>query len=341
MGALTSRVRRLTFLAVPVLLASSLNLVPGSEKKDLSSTPSQAAPQAEVRFGDGSLVRLTLLQENLEVMTKYGKLTIPFTDVRRIEFGLHLPEGVGPKIQTAIGRMGSNVYKHREEAVNDLVDLGHFALPLVEKAARGGDLEVAQRAQSVLKRITEKVPAEDLRTKAEDTIQTVEFLITGRIISPAIKARSVHFGDLSLKLSELRTLHLRGGKDDVEVTVDATKYGSAADQWLDTGTSIDSNLRLHIRGDGQVDLWPQTPGQYMTGPKGYTTAGKGGAHMAGTLLGRVGSDGKVFVVGDRFEGIPGREGRLYLHIVPSPWNNASTGNYRVKIRTDYVALTNR
>lgn len=327
---------RLSVLAVPIFLASGLHQVHGFGKKD-----SARDQQAEVRFGDGSLVRMAILQENLEVMTKYGKLTIPIADIRRIEFGMHLPEGVGPKIQSAIRKMGSDVYKQREEAVKDLEEFEHFALPSLEKAARSGDLEVAQRANAVRRRITDRVAPEHLRTKDHDTIQTVEFLVTGRIVSPTIKAYSVHFGELSLKLSDLRSVQLRGGKDEMEITVDATKYGSATDQWMDSGTLVDANLRLVVRGEGQVDLWPQGPGQYMTGPKGYTTAGKGGTFMAGTLLGRIGTDGKAFVIGEQFEGIPAREGRLYLHIVPSPWNNVSAGNYRVKIRTDYVALSGR
>ncbi|MBM4067641.1 MAG: hypothetical protein FJ271_01665 [Planctomycetes bacterium] len=331
MGAL-----RLSCLVIPILLASGVNQAQGFGKKNAS-----LAPQAEVRFGDGSLVRMAILQESLEVMTKYGKLTIPVGDIRRIEFGMHLPEGAGTKIQSAIRKMGSDVYKQREEAVKDLLDLEHYAMPSLEKAVRSGDLEVAQRASSVIKRLSERIAPENLRTKDHDTIQTVEFLVTGRIISPTIKAHSAHFGDLTLKLTDLRTMHLRGGKDELELTVDASKYGSATDQWLDSGTVVDPNLRLIVRSDGQIDLWPQGPGQYMTGPKGYTTAGKGGTFMAGTLLGRVGNDGKAFVIGEQFEGIPPREGRLYLHIVPSPWNNASAGTYRVKIRTDYVALTSR
>ena len=320
-------------MLVPLFLC--VGFVQGSGKKDLP------ANQAEVRFGDGSLVRMTILQEHLEVQTKYGKLKIPVKDIRRIEFGLHLPEGVGPQIQAAIQLMGSNVYKQREGAVRDLVDLGHLAYPAVQKAAASADLEVAQRAASVLKQISLKVAPESLRLASDDTIQTVEFPIIGRIVSPTIKAYSVHFGELSLKLSDLRVMSLRGGQDDTDLIVDAAKHGSQPDQWLDTGISVAPNLKLTIRTDGQVDLWPQGPGQYLTGPKGYTTAGKGGVFMAGTLIGRVGESGKAFIVGEQYEGTPSHEGKLYLHIVPSPWNNASSGNYRVRIRTDYVALTSR
>jgi hypothetical protein len=125
------------------------------------------------------------------------------------------------------------------------------------------------------------------------------------------------------------------------VTVDAAKHGSQSEKWLDTGTVVDPNLRLIIKSEGQVDLWPQGPGQYLATPKGYTTAGKGGTHMAGTLLGRITATGKIFVIGDNYEATPEQEGNLFLHIVPSPWNNDSTGTYRVRIRTDYIALSGR
>lgn len=298
-------------------------------------------PQAEVRFLDGSLVRMQLLQENLEVLTKYGKLTVPLQDIRRIEFGVHLPMGVEPQIEQAIKLMGSDVYKQREEAARDLVNMGPLAFPAVQKAARNTDLEVAQRAATVLKRISDKVPADQLRTKMEDTIQTQTFPIIGRIVSPTIKASSVHFGELSLKLSDLRCLHIRSSLGNTEATVDAAKYGSQPDQWLDSGLVIDAGQRLIILGEGQVDLWPQGPGQYLTGPKGYTTPGKGSGFMAGSLLGRIGDNGKVFLVGERFEGVPAEEGKIFFHIVPSPWNNASTGTYRVKISTDSLAQGSR
>ena len=56
-------------------------------------------------------------------------------------------------------------------------------------------------------------------------------------------------------------------------------------------------------------------------------------NYSGALFGRVGDASEAFYIGDRYEGAQGREGKLYLHIVPSPWNNASTGAYQVKIAT--------
>jgi hypothetical protein len=296
---------------------------------------------AEVRFNDGSLVRMCILQDSVEVMTKYGRLTVPLADIRRIDLGLHLPAGLDQQLDQSIRLLASNAYKEREEATRDIIQAGHLAYPFLQRASRNSDLEVAHRVTSLMKRISDKHPPEQLRMKQEDVIHTVEFAIIGRLTSPTIKARSAHFGDLALKLSDLRTVHLRTGGRECELTVDAIKHGSAPDQWCDTGVVLDGSMRLIATSSGQVDLWPQGPGQYMTTPKGYTTAGKGSTFMAGALVGKIGESGKVFLIGERFDGAPEDEGRLFLHIVPSPWNNASTGSYRVRIVTDHVALTSR
>ena len=55
----------------------------------------------------------------------------------------------------------------------------------------------------------------------------------------------------------------------------------------------------------------------------------------GVLVGRVGEDGTPFIIGERYTGRPTRSGRLYLHIGPSPWNNASTGSYRVRVASGH------
>src|SRR5205085_2573962 len=185
----------------------------------------------------------------------------------------------------------------------------------------------------------EKTAPENLRIKEDDYIQTAEFPITGRILHPTIKAHSTHFGDLSLKLSDLRTLFVRGASADNEVVVDAVKYGNGPEHWLDSGVIVDPSQRLLIIGEGQVDLWPQGPGQYVTGPKGYSTAGKGGNFMAGALIAKVGEHGKAFMVGERYEATPTEEGKVYFQIVPSPWNNASSGSFRVRISMEHVALS--
>lgn len=314
-------------------LVFALTMLAGQEP-----APSHQPSIAEVRFSDGSVVRMTLLQESVEVQTKYGKLLIPLSDVRRIEFGLHVTPQMNQQIAKSIKCLASDVYKERDCASKELVQAGHFALPALKRASKSSDSEVAYRAAGVIKQISEKTSPELLKLREEDVIHTSEFAIIGKITAQSIRAHSPHFGEVALKLAELRNMHVRqrGGKS--EVIVDSAKYGSALDQWCDSGVTVDVGQRLVINSDGQVDLWPQGAGQYMAQPKGYNTAGKGGQFMAGALIAKIGENGKAFYIGDRHEGSVNEEGKLYLHIVPSPWNNASTGTYRVRIQTDAAVL---
>ena len=246
-------------------------------------------PQVEVRFADGSTIRMTVLQESLDIQTRYGRLTVPIHEVRRLELGLHMPDGVHERIEAAIRKLGSTAFREREEATQDLIALGAYSYPAVCAAAKSADLEVAQRAAEVIKKLRERIPAEELRLNPQDRIQTAEFPIVGRLVSPTIKARNAYFGDVQLKLSELRSIRWMSGSGECEMVVEAAKHGSPGTAWLDTGIEVESEVALLIAATGQVDLWPATPGQYTTGPVGYRNAGtvQGSAYHGGTLLGRI------------------------------------------------------
>jgi hypothetical protein len=299
--------------------------------------------EVEVRFVNGSTVFMTILQEPIEVQTEFGKLTIPAKAIRTIEFGLHLPAGAQEKINGLIKQLGSKNYRQRDAAVRDLAALGAYAYPALQRAARDKEQpEAAQRAQAAIQIIERKVPARLLRLKEEDVVRTTKFPVIGRILNDSIKARTEYFGEVSLKPYQLFQIRCLSGAGETEVVVDAARYGSAHHRWMDTGVTVDPNLDLRITAAGQVDLWPQGPGQYVATPGGSRNGGgplPGGVAVngvpvgPGVLVGRVGEDGPAFVVGERYRGRPARAGRLYLHIIPSGWNNASTGSYRVRITT--------
>lgn len=323
------------------LLGASLEMAP-VRGQVVVDRPAQASmskvllPEAEVRFADGSVVRVQLLEGHLPVQTRYGKLTIPVQEIRRIDFGLHLSEAASQRIAAAIKLLGSDGYRQREQAVQQLAREGLAALPALLQAAKSTDLEVARRAEQAAEQIRAKLPAEAQHLRSEDLIETTQFPISGQILSPTLKVRSPYFGEVELRLSELRQLRLKGAPGDCEITIDASRFGSSPNQWLDTGYDFLGQGRLRITARGQVDLWPQTPGQYLAGPRGYTGSGTTGGHLPGALLGRIGESGAVFPIGECYNGRPRQRGRLYLHIVPSPWNNVSSGGYQVQISTSFL-----
>lgn len=314
----------------------------GQERAGTDATGPNKNSDAEVQFANGSTVRLSILQDRIDVLTRYGRLAVPLAEVQRVEFGVHLPAEVARRVEAAIVKLGSSQYAEREEGGRELTALGARAYPALLRALKSDDQEVARRAEKIVETVRTQVPAKELRGREEDVVTTPGFTIVGRIVTPALKGRSEYFGDVQLRLTQLRHLRsLRNGAA-VLVAVDAAQYGSAAGQWLDTGVSVENNATVLVVASGTIDIYPQAPGQYLSTPKGYTNnvltpgtkvvpTAANMRNFAGALFGRVGETGETFYIGERFDGAPGREGKLYLHIAPSPWNNASTGTYQVRI----------
>jgi hypothetical protein len=261
-------------------------------------------------------------------------LTVPIGDVRRVEFALRLSPADSGRIEDAIGKLGSAQFAEREKATADLDRLGERAYPALLKASKSADKETAARAGQLVESLRKRLPAERLRVRKHDILHTTEFTIVGRIEDESLRARSEVFGVVGLRLTQLRELRGLGVGREIQVVVDAARYAAQTENWLETELEVSAGAELRVTATGQVDLWPVggQNGQYVTGPAGTPGWGKG-PHPGGALLGRVGPGGKVFVLGADYSGTAQEDGKLYLSIVPSAWNNASTGSYTVTINS--------
>jgi hypothetical protein len=291
--------------------------------------------EVEIRLSDGSRVRMLILQESLDIETKYGKLTTPISDLRRIEFGIR--PAVAKKVDEAVERLGHKSFQERDQAMKELVATGAPAYVALHKAAKSKDAEVAQRANKALEQIRQKVPENKLRVRSEDVIQTAQFTIVGRVLTHTIKARSAIFGETQLNVLDLHGIHWLGQVAEVELEMEGAKYAVNATQWMDTGIELTMDEELVISAYGKVDLMPNGGGQGLSGPEGNAQfqGGPQGAHPPGALLGRIGENGQVFLIGANYAGASKTEGKLYLQISTSPWarhgGNTVTGSYKVKV----------
>jgi hypothetical protein len=287
---------------------------------------SKSAP-ARVLLEDGGSIVCVVAVDALTVDTKYGPLKIPIADIRSIQFGVHFEAKEKELFDAASLGLASAVFKEREKSSADLLRFGRRAIPTLDDLAKSESPEVAGRAAAVhakLLRAVEKAPP------AFDRIITADGEIRGQIRAQSIKVKSPILGELHLPLSKLLSVSMRGSGTK-SLDIDAARFGSSLETWMPTGMNPDRDDRLIFVADGSVDLWPQGPGQYLAAPKGYNTAGKGGQFMAGALIGKVGEHGKAFYIGDKADVKADAGGELYLQIVPSPWNNASAGSYKVAL----------
>jgi hypothetical protein len=322
---------RVPFRALALAALGAAAAVVATAQPPVTTTPAKKAEGqdvVEVRLADGSAVRMTLTQTHIDVTTRYGKLSVPVADVKRIDFGFRYPEGAQAKIEDAVAKLGASNYRQREAAATELLALKELAYPALKRAAQSADAEVVKRAEELLKKIEEKVPAERLKVGENDLIHTQEFTIAGRIDAPVLRARSPYFGDVQVQLAEARSLRALRSGGTVEFTVEP-RYASHT-EWLETDVEVTADDPLEIKAGGQMLLRPGVGNGYESTPNGNPNY-RDGAHMPGQLLGRVGRTGKTFIIGETYRGTPGEAGRLYLRVHPSPWANQMQGSYTAKV----------
>lgn len=284
----------------------------------------QTSLKAQAKLVDGSIVNVALPADFLTVATKYGKLSVPLSEIRQVEFGLHVSSEVDARIKAAVADLSSPSFKSREEASKILVHHGPHSYATVIVATKNGDAETAKRAEAVARRI--EAANVRLVTKEEDVVHADGWPVVGRVQELELKASSPLLGELTLKVSDMQTLTVLG-EPEVEVVVEAAK------DWMETKTHLAAGSTLAITTAGEVNTYPAQAGYTVKAGGLAATMGKGGIFPTGALIGKVGA-GVPFLVGESYTGKPG-EGRLFLYVEPSPWNNVSSGGYKAKVRVEY------
>lgn len=196
--------------SVPLVLSAFVLNTPHAGAGPAPLQPPESKPRAsvevEVKYIDDSTMKLRLLDDKLEVSTRYGVLHVPAADVRKIEFANRVPGDVAEKVSAAIGRLNHPDYKVRETATAELKAHRERAYPLTLKALKHDDPEVSRRADEIVKHIQAKAPAGLLECRECDVIHTDDCKITGRLTAEVLRVSTFQFGDQPLKLADLRTL---------------------------------------------------------------------------------------------------------------------------------------
>jgi hypothetical protein len=233
-------------------------------------------------FHDGSVLKLTLREERIEFVTPYGKQLIPVTDIRRIDFGLHIDAATAKLVEAAITGLGSGDSKERATAATALLDLGEFAYPALVEASKSKDVEVAQRAEAILNKLREKLPSDRLERPANDVVETADCRFTGRIAAEVFKVRTSQFGDQQVKLGDLAALGPKALVDPESIIVEQTLpfgpggFGPGGGVWVGPGPGGAAPRR--IRG-GPLPALPG--GLQPPGPRGPGGVAPGGDPLPG------------------------------------------------------------
>lgn len=168
--------------------------------------PSATPGEMHAEFSDQGALQLVLLDAALELQTRFGKLTIPVAEIRKIEFAPRLEPELREKIAKALHNLASENFNTREEAVKELFGNRKAAYPQLVKLTDSADQEVARRALELVEKIRETVPEEQLQPREYDRLTTSDSIISGTILATSVKVRTKQFGEHELKLADLRAL---------------------------------------------------------------------------------------------------------------------------------------
>jgi hypothetical protein len=212
-------ITRRLFCVAPVALSVALLTAPqGTAGPQPPVAPESNKPrpsiEAEVKFIDDSGMKLKLLDEKLEMTTKYGVIHVPIADVRRIDFATRVPADAAEKVLLALSKLNHPDFKTREQATEELKGYRERAYPFVLKALKNEDPEVARRADEIATFIRTKVPAAHLEVREFDVVQTDDSRITGRLTAEVLRVGTFQFGEQALKLADARALRAAGAMSE-------------------------------------------------------------------------------------------------------------------------------
>jgi hypothetical protein len=226
-----------------------MNRAPGEEEQEEAVN----SGQADVKLADGGTIKLVLKQETYILQTPYGKLAIPAKDVRLIELAPRVAEDVAKQLEEAVANLASPQFEIREKAAADLLRLGPQGYPVLLRLAKEkrSDLEVSARLNDVIEKVRASVPDNQGPQREWDVVQTEQSRISGHLEMNAIQAETTQFGEVQLKLADVRDLRFQG-----MIEGDLSKAEPAPPHLYDKADQIGKTFTYKITGNARAGtLW--------------------------------------------------------------------------------------
>lgn len=209
--------------------------------------------RVDVKFADGSSIKLVLKPEQYDLQTPHGKLTISAKDIRLIELAPRVADDIARQIEEAVANLASPQFEIREKAADDLLKVGPLGYPVLLRLAKDkrADLEVSARLDDVLEKVRGKVPDEQGEPREWDIVHTNLSRIAGHLEVKTLSAETSQFGAVQLKLADVRDLRFQGGFD-----FDVSKAEPAPAHLYDKGNEIGKTFTYKITGNAAAGtLW--------------------------------------------------------------------------------------
>lgn len=293
-------------------------------------------------FSDGSILNGNAKMNDINLTASYGKVTVKLKNISSIEFGLGKDESIKGDVTKQIQLLTT---LSDEKAINGAKDniskYGVKAIFYLDEYLNGANATNTDRVQQVLDDI---LSSNNLTSyHFEDIIN----LSNGDRISGYLDFNAVEFKNdfLSAKIStdkikSMDVFYTESTNGQSFFSVKAAKYISSNNNggWLSTGIKVNKGQTIELTAKGEIILASLDNKKYL--PDGYVSGEQPPATDAnpdvtyfnyGTLLFKIGSNGKMMRAGSNMKYIANASGIIYLSIYETVYSDKNTGAYNVVI----------
>jgi hypothetical protein len=221
--------------------------------------------------------------------------------------------------------------------------MGPSVIPLIEKYGKTTEAEVQKRVDELLQALDAQASmmTDDERefhsVRDEDSLVTPSFQVIGKVTPTQVQVVS-KYGTLRVKLEDVREIlqiGVEGAASTKRFTVDASHRATGT--WLNTGMRLKRGTDVRISATGQITMSPWGSNHIST-PDGTLNIGWYISNQVpyGALIGRIGENGDIFMVGQNKRFKADGNGTLYLAFAMNQNynNNQFPGQYKVTVRTE-------
>ena len=329
----------------------------------LSITINAQQKTVEVKLSllDGNVITGTSQMGDVELISAYGKLTIPVANVSTIKVGIGKDKTVYDKAISFLKILNtSNADETRKGTYNDIIKLGIKAISAVSDFA--GDPKNYNETSTYTGEFTvdnllsEIRSANNMDDNSEvDDIVTIDNQYTMGGSFNFIKMDvKTEYGNLSVPKEKIKSIDVsvinnNGAGGDYNFKLLASKHisGNQNGGWFKTGIILKRGQRFTISASGEVTLASLSNQKYK--PDGSYIATNGTAYPGtnetyesstatypayGNVVYKVGdSSTETLKAGAKFTGTAKSNGILYISIYETVFNAANTGAYSIKVNT--------
>ncbi len=293
-------------------------------------------------FYDGSvLYGNAKMKDVINFTTNYGKISIPLRDISQINFGLEKDESIATDINKYIQILANaSDEKNASAAAESISKYGLKAIYYLEKYSDNNAISKPENIQNLINAIL-----------ATNNVYEYNFndaitLNNGDIISGNIDFKTIEFVNSFLntsistyKIKNIDVFYTDSKNGFFSFILKASKHIMANNNggWLNTGVKVKKGQSIEIAARGEIvlaslDNKKYTPDGVLVGSVDPPESSTDPTYYSyGTLIFKIGNNGKNLKAGSNTKYIADNDGVVYLTIHETVYSDKNTGAYQVKL----------